>query len=102
MPSDFLLWSISCFGSCVHRLLILWVPVVLAGTVAAQPRLKPSGGSPLEHLSPQARLAAISHAQVWSPTVVAAMDLKAGPQGPGAFAGIELRPQRNRDMRLRG
>lgn len=29
---------------------------------------------------------AIQRAQVWAPTDVATMDLKAGPQGPGAFA----------------
>ena len=32
------------------------------------------------------RLAAIKHAQVWHPSDVGARDLKAGPQGKGAFA----------------
>jgi hypothetical protein len=32
------------------------------------------------------RLSFIQQAQVWAPTVVAAMDLRAGPQGAGAFA----------------
>src|SRR5689334_5426152 len=31
------------------------------------------------------RLAAIKHAQVWQPTDIHALDLKAGPQGKGAF-----------------
>jgi len=42
--------------------------------------------SPLEGLTPQARLEAIRRAQVWMPVDVAAMDLKAGPQGEGALA----------------
>lgn len=36
-------------------------------------------------LTDQARLEAIRRAQVWVPVDVPAMDLKAGPQGPGAF-----------------
>jgi hypothetical protein len=47
------------------------------------------GLSSLEHLTPMARLAAIRRAQVWRPTDVSAMDIKAGPQGPGAFAPNE-------------
>ena len=43
-------------------------------------------GSPLQGLTPQARLEAIRRAQVWMPVDVAAMDLKAGPQGEGALA----------------
>jgi hypothetical protein len=31
------------------------------------------------------RLAAIQRAQVWAPTNVSSMDLRSGPQGPGAF-----------------
>jgi hypothetical protein len=70
----------------MRRLLMLCVAVVLTGTVAAHARF---GGSSRKNLSSQGRLAAILHAQVWSPTVVPAMDLKAGPQGPGAFAPAE-------------
>jgi hypothetical protein len=40
-------------------------------------------------ISPEARLVAIRRAQVWTATKVPAMDLKAGPQGPGAFAPNE-------------
>ena len=36
-------------------------------------------------LTPAARLAFIRRAQVWAPTNVPQMDLRAGPQGPGAF-----------------
>src|SRR5262249_44537971 len=32
-----------------------------------------------------ARLAFIRQAQIWAPTSVSEMDLRAGPQGPGAF-----------------
>jgi hypothetical protein len=36
--------------------------------------------------TPEVRRAAIRHAQVWAPVNVRAMDMKAGPKGPGAFA----------------
>jgi hypothetical protein len=36
------------------------------------------------------RMAAIRRAQVWAPTEVASMDLRAGPQGPGSFAPDEV------------
>ena len=36
-------------------------------------------------LTKEARLALIRRAQVWAPTNVSAMDLRAGPQGPGAL-----------------
>ena len=39
---------------------------------------------PLQSLSKEARLDMIRRAQVWSPTDVPAMDIKAGPQGEGA------------------
>jgi membrane-associated phospholipid phosphatase len=37
-------------------------------------------------LTPQARARLIAHAQVWTPTDISRMDVKAGPQGPGAFS----------------
>jgi hypothetical protein len=40
-------------------------------------------------LKPEARMTAIRRAQVWTPTNVAEMDLKKGPEGPGAFAPNE-------------
>jgi hypothetical protein len=36
-------------------------------------------------VTPEVRRAAIQRAQVWAPTDVASMDLRAGPEGPGAF-----------------
>ena len=45
-----------------------------------------SGQATHARLSPEARLVAIRRAQVWTPTKVSAMDLKAGPQGAGALA----------------
>jgi hypothetical protein len=42
--------------------------------------------SPLESLTKEARLDMIRRSQVWAPTDIPAMDLKAGPQGKGAFA----------------
>jgi hypothetical protein len=38
----------------------------------------------------EARLAFIEKAQVWTATKIAAMDLRAGPQGPGAFQPNEM------------
>ncbi len=48
---------------------------------------KPSGPrSPLESLTKEARRDLIRRSQVWTPTDVPAMDIKAGPQGKGAYA----------------
>ena len=41
--------------------------------------------SPYEKLSKEKRMAAIRLAQVWTPVDTASLDLKAGPQVPGAF-----------------
>ena len=41
--------------------------------------------SPRSSLTREDRLAFIRHAQVWAPTNVSAMALRAGPQGKGAF-----------------
>jgi len=41
--------------------------------------------SPLESLTKEARRDLIRRSQVWTPTDVPAMDIKAGPQGEGAF-----------------
>jgi hypothetical protein len=47
---------------------------------------KPEQKSPKKELTTKAaRLAFISKAQVWAPTKVSEMDLRAGPQGDGAF-----------------
>jgi hypothetical protein len=43
-------------------------------------------GSPFETLTKEARLDLIRRSQVWAPTDIPAMDLKAGPQGKGAVA----------------
>ena len=53
-------------------------------------------------VSAKARLAAIRRAQVWSPTNVGAMDLKAGPKGPDAFAPNELLTCQYRDKAMSG
>jgi hypothetical protein len=54
--------------------------VVFAGTAGAQAPSKKK-----ELTTKAARLAFIRSAQVWAPTDVAAMDLRAGPQGKGSF-----------------
>ena len=66
------------------------------GGRAAGPR------TPLESLTPQARLDAIQRAQVWTPVDVAAMDLRAGPPGAGAFAPEQAVTCRFVDRRLGG
>jgi hypothetical protein len=43
-----------------------------------------------DHETSAMRLAAIRRAQVWKSTDVPAMDLRAGPQGPGAFTPNEI------------
>jgi hypothetical protein len=45
--------------------------------------------SPLESLTRESRRDLIRRSQVWAPTDIPAMDLKAGPQGKGAFAPEE-------------
>ena len=64
------------------------VAIVLAGVAAACVHAGVVQ-SPLKALTPNARLAAIRKAQVWTPTDVASMDLRAGPQGAGGFAPNE-------------
>src|SRR3978361_1767401 len=41
------------------------------------------------HVSPKARLSDLKRARVWAKTDVGAKDLKAGPDGKGAFAPDE-------------
>jgi len=62
--------------------------VLLAAGLSACAHAPVARGSrpSLESLTPQARLDAIRKAQVWAATDVPSMDLKAGPQGEGAFA----------------
>jgi hypothetical protein len=50
----------------------------------------PKTPSPEKELTTkEARLAFIQKAQIWAPTKVSEMDLRAGPQGPGSFAPNE-------------
>ena len=62
------------------------VPATLAGQKAA-PK-----AAPLEHLTQAQRVTAIQHAEVWAPTDVASMDLRAGPQGKGSYAPFATVP----------
>jgi hypothetical protein len=57
-----------------------------AGLVAGQ------SPSPFEHLTKTQRIDAIKHAAVWMRTDVPSMDLRAGPQGKGAFAPFAAVP----------
>jgi hypothetical protein len=72
-------------------MLQLPAPVVLAALVSAALAAPPvhAAREAVEKekpLSKEARLAFIRKAQVWMPTDVSAMDLRAGPQGKDAFA----------------
>jgi hypothetical protein len=67
------------------RLLVVAAAVATTAACAHATNLAPST-SPLRHLDAAQRLDAISRAQVWTPTDVPAMDLRAGPQGRGAIA----------------
>ena len=61
--------------------------MVLGGAVSLALLNSPAAiSSDQPRLSPEARLIAIRRAQVWTPTDVPSMDLKAGPPGPGALA----------------
>jgi hypothetical protein len=57
---------------------------------------------PATSLTPEARLASLRHAQLWEPTDIASKDLKAGPQGPGAFAAGETVTCQYVDRKLGG
>lgn len=60
---------------------------------AAQKTKGSSGkAAPMEHLTEVQRSDAIQHAEVWAPTSVASMDLRAGPQGKGAYAPFATVP----------
>lgn len=57
--------------------------VLASGSLGACAHL---GATPKDHYAtPEMRRAAIQRAQVWVPTDVPSMDLRTGPQGPGAF-----------------
>ena len=74
--------------------------VVPAGAVLALSLLMTASGSaqknpdppvsPLKQMTKEARLAVIRRAQVWTSTNIPEMDLKAGPQGHGAFPLNEM------------
>jgi hypothetical protein len=57
--------------------------LLLTGSGSAQTADKP--GSEMKQMTKEARRAAIRTAQVWASTNIPEMDLKAGPQDPGAF-----------------
>ena len=75
----------------MRRTTHLTITLAAIGFVAAIPLFNSPALGQSKHpvLLPEARLVAIRRAQVWKATSVPAMDLKAGPQGPGAFAPNE-------------
>jgi hypothetical protein len=62
--------------------------VVLVAILCLMPSAyaKKHEGSSSKQITKQERLALIRRAQIWQPTDVRTMDLRAGPQGPGAFS----------------
>ena len=65
-------------SSLVIAALFVLAPLLLVASGGAGPKPAP--------LNKDSRREFIRAAQVWTPTPVAAMDLRAGPGGPGAFA----------------
>jgi hypothetical protein len=63
------------------RTLALIVAICCTATLDAQEGKK----DPYKNVDNDVRLAAIRHAQIWTPVDVATMDIKAGPQGAGTF-----------------
>jgi hypothetical protein len=64
------------------------VTIGIAALVTACAVLTGSAASD-KFLSPEARLVALRRARVWTQTDIRSMNLKEGPQGPGAFAPNE-------------
>lgn len=58
--------------------------------VSGSAQKSPDAPSPLKQMTKEARLAVIRKAQVWTSTDIPEMDLKAGPQGHGAFPLNEM------------
>jgi hypothetical protein len=70
------------------RILAFIVAICCTAALDAQELKK----DPYKDVDNDVRLDAIRHAQVWRPVNVASMDIRTGPQGPGAFApGAEVR-----------
>src|SRR4029078_13732838 len=75
------------FSAVIIALTFVMSSLGLASSRAAEDvKPKPKSNKPERTLSSKERLDFIRRAQVWMPTNVAAMDLRAGPQGPGAVA----------------
>ena len=71
-----------------HKRLSLVVALSIAGSLGACAQVTGSARTS-NHATKEMRLAAIRQAQVWKATDVPSMDLRSGPQGPGAFAPNE-------------
>jgi hypothetical protein len=66
----------------------LVVALSIAGCLGACAQVTGSARTP-NHATKEMRRAAIRQAQVWKATDVPSMDIRSGPQGPGAFAPNE-------------
>jgi hypothetical protein len=72
-----------------RRIVALWAlsAAVFSGCASAPKSKGPR--SPLQSLSKEARRDMIRRSQVWAPTDIPAVDIKAGPQAEGAYAPHE-------------
>lgn len=68
----------------MKKSIVLTLLAVLAGCAHKAPSSAPR--APLESLTKPSRVEHIQRAQVWAPTNVSAMDMRAGPGGKRAFA----------------
>src|SRR5438876_1813803 len=80
-------WSTSCvFPAMMRHVAFGTVLIATASLLAcAHLGLSTKGPSKKHVVTAEVRRAAIRRAHIWAPTNVRAMDLEAGPNGPGAF-----------------
>src|ERR1700733_9300055 len=69
----------------VLAFVVVFVGVATAQQPGQSPAKKNTPSGKKELTTKDARLAFIRKAQIWAPTNVPEMDLRAGPQGPGSF-----------------
>src|SRR5438445_7098476 len=81
-------WSTSCVSTGMMRHVAFATALIATVSLLACAHLGlgTKESSKKHVLTAEVRRAAIRRAQVWAPTNVPAMNLKAGPMGPGAFA----------------
>lgn len=69
----------------MRALLVSCIALTLAGSPALAGATRAPSSKPKSVVTKEVRLGLLRRAQVWTPTDVRSMDLRAGPQGKGAF-----------------